>query len=219
VTLSTYALINVAELRPALQGGYSTDSSLDDVLADVINDVSETIERDLDRYLVTRGPTTGYFTPLPGTAELYPYEWPLISVTSVHESSARTYDATTALTVGTDYVVTNPAHGYGYLTRVLGATGGRAAWAAAWRAVRIVYRSGYATTDDVPAAIKRVAKRLAVTTWGEWRRGQADLQQESSGLGTFTRFSAAFLTKDMRAELAPFRRLQWFSDFEEVQGA
>lgn len=216
--ISTNALITAPELKKALGGGFVTETKHDETIADVCNDVSDTIERYLDRHVVTRGNITAYFTAPCRTCDLYFREWPLISVTSVHEDSTRAYASTALLVANTDYVVSAPPDRYGYITRTPDATSGPSYWLTGWRAVKVVYAAGYANTAAVPAALKTVARQLGVTTFREWQKANPQAVSDSNAMGTMTYspFSAAFLTEKMMAALQAggFKRPELFWDYE-----
>jgi len=215
MSLSTYSLLSLAELKAECRVGASTAKDAD--IETVANVVSELIEQYLDRQIVTRGALTEYHTMEAGglplhTAILHLREWPVTSVTSIHESTAwpRVYDGTTLLVSGTDYQSNNPS---GRVYRFSSA-GGRYQWAHGFRAIKVIYAAGVANTAAVPERIKAVARRLGAMMWAEYERGTQGVQSVSDQLGNFTRFGVATLTADMKADLAPERRTTVFETRE-----
>lgn len=201
MSLSTYALVSLTELKDHLSvGGAGKDVALEDI----INRVSDEIEQYLDRQIVTRGSLTEYHTFTEGACELRTLERPITAVTTVHEDTSlpRTYAATTLLVSGTDYHAVNPS---GVIRRINGA-GLLRSWATGYRAIKVVYAAGYASTAAVPTRIKTVALRYAALIWDEQKRGAFGVSGASDSLGNYTRFASAQLNSDLRAALAPERR-------------
>lgn len=212
ITLSTYSLLSLEELKEELRVEGDGKNVALTVLA---NTVSEVIEAYLSRKVVTRGSLTEYHTmeangsPLT-TGVLSLLDWPIISLTSISEDTAwpRTYG--TLLTAGTDYQANNPTGRVYRLT----SPGASYRWATGFRAIRAIYSAGYATTAAVPQTIKAVARRLAGVMWEEYKRDWRGVSSVSDQLGTFTRFSAATLSADMKRDLDSERRMRIFETGE-----
>lgn len=212
MAVSTYALISLAELKEHV-GAPGTGK--DTALEGIVDRVSDEIERHLRRQIVTRGALTEYHTLLAQgsevvRSEIRTLEWPIITVTSVHEDTAtpRTYGAAALLVENTGYEVVKPK---GLIRRIDG-LGTLKNWSTGHRAVKVVYSAGYATTATVPATLKSVALRYAALLWGEEKRGDFGISGASDQLGNYTRFAAAQLTPEMKAALAPeARRSFWES--------
>lgn len=212
-TLSAYSLLSLEELKDELR---IADDGKNLALTILANTVSEVIEEYLSRQIVTRGSLTEYHTmeangeTLAAESVLSLLEWPAISITNVWEDTnwPRTYP--TPLTAGTDYQANNPTGRIHRLT----SPGARYRWATGFRAVKVVYSAGYATTAAVPAPIKWVAKRLAGVMWEEYKRDWRGVSSVSDQLGNFTRFSSATLSPDMRADLSSYRRMRVFETGE-----
>lgn len=205
--ISPYALATLLELKDYITAaGTAKDAQLEDVL----NRVSDEIESFLGRQIVSRGALTEYHTmqaqgsPVE-TPDLRTLEWPLITVTSVHEdtSTPRTYGAGALLVAGTGYEVVKPR---GLIRRLDGGAGMRRTWATGHRAVKVVYTAGYADTASVPARIKSVALRYAALVWDETKRQAFGVSGASDTLGNYTRFAPAQLTADMKSALQAERR-------------
>ena len=218
MSLSSYALVSLDELKDHVG---AAGSSKDSVLEGVINRVTDEVEAYLDRWIVcpaadaTRGTLTEHHTfTADGVAvcssELRTLEWPIRSVTTVHEdtSTPRTYGASALLVAGTDYEV---AKAKGLIRRLSGA-GVPCPWNTGHRAIKVVYTGGYATTADVPYRIKAIALRYAALVWDEQKRGAFGTSGASDSLGNYTRFAPAQMSGEMRDALAGDRRLGcWLS--------
>jgi len=218
VALSQYALITVAELKAELRGGHANETSYDSRLEDICEIASDEVERALDRLVVSRGPITAYFSVPLRTSDIYFRQWPLISVTSIHEDTTRVYGADTALVANTDYLVSAPAHGFGYVTRIAGATSGVSFFLTGRRAVRVVYTAGYADTASVPLALKQVTLELAKLIYLESQKaGSAFLSQETSPMGNVQRWTSAIITRrtDDALSAGGFKRPEMFWEYEE----
>lgn len=216
MSLSTYALISLQELKDHVgAAGTAKDAQLEAI----IERVTDEIEAFIGRQIVTRGTLTEYHTmqaqgsPVQ-TPDLRPLEWPIISVTSVHEDTAtpRTYGASALLVAGTGYEVVKPR---GLIRRLDGGAGIPRAWSTGHRAVKLVYSAGYADTTAVPPRIKSVALRYAALVWDETKRQAFGVSGASDALGNYTRFAPAQLTDDMKAALTPERRLTVWESGEQ----
>lgn len=220
MSLSTYALISLDELKDHVAAG---GSSKDPVLESIINRVTDEVEDYLGRWIVcpsadvARGTLTEYHTLQSNgapviAAELRTLEWPIRAVTTVHEDDnvPRAYGAAALLTSGTDYEVLKTR---GVIRRISGA-GAPCPWSTGPRAIKVVYTAGYATTDDVPARLKAIALRYAALIWDEQKRGAYGISGTSDALGNYTRFSPAQLTDDMRSALTSERRLAFWCSGE-----
>lgn len=213
MALAANALLTLAELKD--YGALGSGSVRDTALEGIINRISDEIEKFCGRTFVSSGSDlTEYHTFATDTSEvctpvLRTLEAPIISVTSVHEDPAwpPTYGAGSLLVADTDYLVVKPE---GIIRRLL--AGGDRAWYSGRRAVRVVYKGGYASAATVPGHVKAVALRYAATIWKETERGQFGVSSASDAMGNFTRFGAARLTPDMQEVLlAELRSTFWRS--------
>lgn len=212
MALSLYALVSLEELKDHIGAG---GTGKDAVLEGIIDRVTDEIEQYLGRQIVTRGSMTEYHTFDGSTCELRPLERPITTVTTIHEDTAspRTYGASALLVSGTDYEAIKPS---GVIRRING-TGSLRAWAVGYRAIKLVYAAGYATTAAVPARIKGQALRYAALVWDEQKRGAFGVSGASDALGNYTRFAAASLNREMQQALAPERRWSsWESGERDV---
>ena len=213
VQQSLYALVDTRdELKPFL-GISSDDTGEDERINQVNNMVSDQIETFLDRLVVTRGSITEYHTFLVDSPTLYASQWPLISVTSIHEDTNRTYGASTLLTVTTDYIVHLAA---GKITRVHSSGGSPRAWQTGFRAVEHIFTAGYATTATVPAGLKYISLRVMALAWREVARKQQGVASVSDDLGSVTRLFPAGLTPQIKNDLFAWKRSHFSATAAQV---
>jgi hypothetical protein len=202
VALSDYALVSVDEARAwfNVQGTEKRD-----LIELVINTATDAIESHLRRELVTRGSLTEWHSP-DNASEIYVLDYPIISVTTVHESSVwpRVYDATSLLVEDTDYQVMKKV---GKIRRI--GTGGVRVWESGARRVQVVYTAGYANTASVPYRLKKPCLKLGALLWAETTRNQFGVSGMSDGLGNWTRFAAAGITGEIAADLETERRIEF----------
>lgn len=214
MSLSPYSLLSLEEAKDYLGiAGTAKDSALEGIL----NRVSDEIEQYLERQIVRR-PTalTEYHTMKASgvpvcTHDLVTMEWPIVTVTSVHEdtSTPRAYGPEALLAVDVGYELVRP----NLLRRICG-LGIPIPWSTGHRAIKVVYTAGYATSEDVPARIKSQALRYAALIWAEVRSGSFGVSGQSDSLGNFTRFVPAQLTEPMKSALLPERRLLFWESGE-----
>jgi len=143
---------NLAKTKAAL--GIS-NTGLDAAITAMIPQVTRLIENILGRtYFTTGSDTTEYpWIRNDGSTRLFLNLWPVVgTITSIHESqdNARVYDATTLLTVDTEYLL-EPTNGIVY--RVGGY------WPVGPRTVKVVYEGGVAA-DAHHAELERAAQEI-----------------------------------------------------------
>ena len=163
---------------------------------------------------------TEYHTPkLPDYSILYPREWPLQNVLTVHEDASRVYGADTLLVADTDYLVSKGEHVIARLSTgtvslsgyVFGSWGGaavvypRRSWVPSWRATKVIGSAGYFGVANVPTDIKDATLRLAARIYQEITNKRQDVMSLSDGLGNVTRFGPAALTDPLRRQLYSHR--------------
>jgi len=214
VSLSASALVTLAEVKQHLgiPAGAEAKSPL---LEEIANRASDAVAEYLDRQLINVASITEYHslrTPAGQpvvSSVLQTRQWPIVTVTSVHESTGwpRTYGASELLVADTDYTVSKPA---GKLYRLESSI---ANWATGFRTVKVVYTAGY-TQATVPARIKAVVLRLCAVMWAEVDRALFGVSTQSDQLGNFTRFAPARLTDDMKADLVAERRSRLYDTGE-----
>lgn len=199
MSLSTYALITPDEIKEALslQG-----TGMDVPLENLANGVSDTVETALRRKIVSRGSLTEYHTLERDVSQITLTQRPILSITTVKEGGwwSGAWTAQLVLTANVDYLSDKPA---GKLMRMSGNT--PTSWMLGIDSVQVVYTAGLAaTTALVPAAIKRVALKLACREFQEMRRGGEGAQQMNDGMGFVTRFMPSELLRLEETALGPF---------------
>ncbi len=197
MSLNTYALAETADLKGYIDLQGAGENKL---LENALNTASEIVEGYLRRQIVTRGALTEYHTFQTTESELLLLEWPILTVTNVYEDETRAYS--TALSVNSDYLVSKPR---GILIRIGGANSGLEPWEIGFRAIKIEYTAGYAIAD-VPWDIKDAVLWTAAHLYQESKRKGWDVNTQTDGLGTVTRFTLSRLPDYMKAQLANHRR-------------
>lgn len=220
-TLSPYALVSLANFKSyAGAGGTGQDANYTSAL----NAATAIIEREVDRELVTRGDVTEFHSPRwlhhysGGCGELYTGQWPIITVTSIHESPGQppVYDAGSLL-AASSYELLKPR---GIIRRLAGYGAGY--WASGNRAVQIVYAAGYQKTDGLPAAalpvpddLQQVCMFVAASIAKESDRKQWGVSSLSDALGNVTHFMG-YLPPSMKEMLSHYRRLGFGGTWERA---
>lgn len=212
MSLSPYALVTLQEFKDHISaGGTAKDSALEGI----INRVTDGIEDFLGRQIVTRSTLTEYHTMRTDTDELHPREYPILTVTTIHEDASlpRTYGASALLVADADYQVVKAAQPRSVIRRINGGIGIPWSWLTGSRAIKIVYTAGYAA-GAVPERIKAAALGYAALIWDEQKRGAFGVSGASDSLGNYTRFAAAALTPAMKQELANEQRPSFYETGE-----
>lgn len=199
VDLAANALIDETELASYMGAG---STIVADDARRVINRASDLLCEWLGRTLITPGSDLVEFhTVARAEHELLLLDWPIVTVTSVHEDTTREYAAASLLTTD-QYIVSKPG---GKLIRVE-ALSGASSWLPGFRAIRVAYKPGYAIAN-VPARYKDAVGQIAAILWGEKKRGNWGVTGMSDGQGNFTRLSAshlpAYITEPIEADRAP----------------
>lgn len=184
MALSAYALVTLADLK-----GYKgfEGSAEDDRLEQAINAASAWLENKTERHFITRGASTEYHTlnsAVRHTINLA--QSPVIALTSVHESTTtpRVYDATTLLTVDTEYVgVSTPERAV--IRRLSNSE--LYPWAVGYRAIKVVYQYGYENTTTVPDDLAFLCQYLAYSIYREADRGWHGMASVADAQGSVTR--------------------------------
>lgn len=200
--MATTDLVDLnTELKPFLgiqQGDWREDARLT-----TLNDIARSLIEDyLDRHIVSRGSITEYHTVRPASAELYTRQFPLLTITSIHEDDSRAFGATSLLTVNTDYIVSAP---FGRILRISGSL--PTVWLTTWRSVKIVYTAGYATTAVVDASLKHAALRTIALLWNELKREEIGYSSISDAQGNISRLVPGGLNQDVKRAIYCFRRM------------
>jgi hypothetical protein len=210
MALDPKALVTLADFKAF--GGW-TGSNKDDAMERAINAASAFVGNHLgrtlcDASLLTPWARTEYHSFDAYTNELWMVDWPIVSITSVHEDASRAYGAAALLVENTDYVVDKPQ---GRLYRV-SSSAGPGTWAIGWEAVKVIGVLGYrdhaglpVAAGTVPSDIKDVVCWVAGRLFQEAEQKRFDVQSATDATGTVTRFSASRLPPMMQDVLASHR--------------
>lgn len=218
MALWAYALRTVASVKSALA---ISGNGIDPLIEECVSEASELTEAAWGRHIVSRGSLTEYHPRDPVSlvvdpgytlcaptsrprAAFFLNEWPIVSVTSIHEDVARAYGAPTQLVENTDFIISKPS---GKLTRVSGAS--PRSWLWSWRAIKVVYLGGYQNTagtitsaEAVPPKVLRVFDELVAWMIRQRSKGEVGLQSISNETGSRSFTGPAYVTDIMRAALA-----------------
>ena len=217
VSLLSYSLASLAELKAFL--GNVTGTGQDDNLTSALNRATDIVEQALGgRWLVTRGTVTEYHSIFEDTTEIRLRQWPIVSVTSVHECTdfPRVYDSTTILTVTTDYELDAEP---GVVRRF---DSGPTCWATGSRVAKVIYVGGYKTVAGtptgataIPERFKQAALEVAAALFSESDRRAWGVSSRSDALGNVTRFMGV-MAPSLAARLHAEREHDWDRTWEGV---
>lgn len=190
-------LCTTAQVKTALNIGNTTKDTLIDSLVDA---ATAWIERYCDRTFSSTT-QTDYFSPGHGdwrvqgdSTILVPKHYPIISVTSLHESASRSFSPAYLIAAAGYYAEDHRV--------VLYADQAPGAFTAGQRTVRLVYVAGYAA---IPADLERAAIMLCVHLFRAADKLQQGIASQSMGDMTVT-FKDEEMPKEVRGILDLFRR-------------
>lgn len=185
VVLAANALIDEADLATYMGAGPALN--VDDARR-VINRASDMAQSFLRRNLITPAADVVEFHTLAGPdADLFLLDFPIVSVTSVHEDATRTYGVD-ALLAADQYIISKPG---GKLVRCE-PNAGLESWMPGARAIRVAYKYGW-TRTALPERFKDFAGQLAALLWAEKKRGTVGATGQSDSMGNYTRITASHL--------------------------
>lgn len=206
IALVTQAILTKEEVLLELDVS-EADVDKIDLLNLLINRATVAIESWLDRRIVSRGSDMTEFHTMGRlqrvTSDLFTLEWPIISVTSIHEDDTRAYTAADLLVENTDYIVNSPA---GKLIRIAGSDQPSTTWGTSFREYQLIYDAGYSAISTVPSDLRGVAAELVAVKFREITNKHHGLSGIVNDVGNITRFGAAALNKEMRAVLSRYKR-------------
>jgi hypothetical protein len=207
MALSTYALVTLPELRGYMDVQGTTQ---DTALEDSINRATTWLEEQTSRKFITRGEVGEYHTVRPDEHTIRLGEWPIISVTSVHEStdSPRAYDADSLLTANTEYQLIAES---GLIRRL--SSSELTWWARGYRAIKVLYHYGYANEAAIPADLKLLCLFVATSMFKESDRARWGVSSVTDAAGSVTRF-LGYLPPDMKAHLLAYQRVEFERTWE-----
>ena len=144
------------------------------------------------------------------TSDLWLPEWPARQILSLHEDTNRIYDAASLLTEDTDFLISGDFAGRprGILQRIgwsnsvgMISSNGLAYWRASYRAQRLVCSAGYFTVANVPATLKAIVLRAALTVYQREQHGALGITGESDATGNRTYYAPAGISDADREKL------------------
>lgn len=214
MALLAHAMVSVAELKDYL-GVSGTQQA--NQLERAINRATEWIETETGRHFVSRGALTEYHSVMECLDTIQLRQWPIVSVTSVHEStdSPRVYDSGTLLTTATEYQAVSET---GQIRRLSSAA--LTPWASGYRTVQVIYTAGYqdrtgdpSAASKLPADLEVLCLFVAAAIFKEADRERWGLSSVTDATGTVQRF-LGYLPADMRAHLESYRRHEFSRTWE-----
>jgi hypothetical protein len=198
---TSIALVSLDEAKEylAIQG-----SEEDEIVAAIVNGVSGTVSAYLGRELVQKTYTEYYNGN--GTPSLILRNYPVVSITSIHEDSLRMWQSDAAVDVAGDVQVN-------LSTGILTNWNNRYAWDRGRGNIKVVYVAGYTIGVTMPHVIRMATKRLADLHYREgYTHRKLDTASEAIG-GATTSYVRDAIPKDVAAMLAPYRRSVTSEDF------
>jgi len=206
MALIANALVTLADLESMLSGTTFTAGTSAKAQAErAINVATTEIERLTGRVLVNTTSLTEYHTVPDERSRLVLLDWPIQTLTSVHEDAQREYGDDYLLTVSEDYISVAPK---GELIRVW-ESGGECAWEMGFRAIKVVYTPGYASTTTVPSDLADLCLEIAARIFKETDRKTWGLSGQSDAAGNWQRFAPGVLTPQIRERVESFGRPKW----------
>lgn len=220
-TLPINALTDLARTKRELEIDEAS-TTRDTLLLDLIGRASSLCEDAMGgRFLIYRGtPYTEFHSLEAGRDSLWLLDYPVFNVVSVHEDVNWDYGTSTEL-LSTNWVIRSGdsiGQARARITRRYGVT-----WMEGTRAVRVIYKAGFASLDTavsntspftLPTAITDLCTRLVAIMYREVERKEQGAVTKTDVSGSTVRFTAASLatariTPEMRDVLAPYSRLGW----------
>lgn len=199
MALNANALVQLAPMRVFLGVPTATvDANLDALIEDFINSTSAMAESFCNRNL--RSQTYTEYYDGGQTSEILINNWPIVSITSIHISSARVFDATTLL-VSTSYDSAPNEIGEKVLIDRFDGV-----FPKGKRNVKIVYVAGYASFSDVPADLV-LAVKIAVAYY-YLRQQQKDWTMTTKNKGDENISLVQGLPESSRQILDRYKRLE-----------
>lgn len=206
MSLAANALVTLADLEGFLGPTFGADTAAKAQAERAINVATQTIERMTGRIFINTSAVTEYHTLWDSRSRIHLLDWPIQSITSIYEDPERGYDdSDDLLTADTDYIKVAQK---GELIRVWEDAGERP-WCLGFRAIRVIYTPGYASTTAVPTDLSDLCLEMAARLRKEAERETWGLQGKSDSAGNWTRFAPSLLTKEISDRIAQFGRPKW----------
>lgn len=193
---ATIALCSVAEARAALKID-SANTSETSILEDLINRASSFANKFTGRQLLQASFAEYYDGD--GSGELMLNNYPIQSVTTVHDDPNRDFGASSLLVVDDDYVL-DTAGG------IILAMAGHPAFLSGRRSIKVVYSAGYASGSipyDLKEAVLMIVQHQYKRVYQDQRIGLA-----SETIGDHTmQYSEDAIPKKAKEVLTRYRRI------------
>jgi hypothetical protein len=211
MALPLWSLITVEELKDDIQSDLAS-GQINTRLERICRRVTARIEAYCNRRLIYRGsPYTEYHSMSGDSPYIYTLDYPIISVSSLHEDFNKLYGAGT-LVASNLYVIETGDE--------LGRSRSRIArehdwsWYAGVDVLKLVYAAGYANRSAVPDDIKDVALGYGTLLWRQIADKSWGIVQRTEVTGAITRWNdrnltGAHLTVEMKDALQPYVRESW----------
>jgi len=151
-TLNANALVDLDPTKIYLNIPLA-ETSQDDLIRDFINEASSLIESYCNRKF--REQTITELRNGGRTYEIVLNQWPVSSITSVHEDSSRVFGVNTLLD-STEYMIGENERAEGFTVEKFNSV-----FAQGRKIIQIIYTFGYALYTDVPSDIQLACKRTA----------------------------------------------------------
>lgn len=206
---ATDDLTTTADVKTALR---ISDTADDDRIEQAVTFATAAIKRYLGRTVLYNPSSTARTEYHDGDGEtlFYTDEWPIVSITSLHVSHDRAYDAADLLTENTHFLKYSDDDDPAWIERILESdienivTGTAPIFPVGQRNIRLIYVPGYTTASraNLPQDLQAACITL-VSTWINRWRGEG-LTQISRGQ-SLEIYAAEELPPDVRRLLRRFR--------------
>ena len=208
MALPLWSLIDVETLKDELvqeQAAGATNVRLERIC----RRVTSRIESFTGRRLIARGADIIEYHSLPGDTQfIYPLDYPVTSVVSIHESIFKTYDATTLIPPASYVIEAGDPMGR-QRARIVREHDWP--WLGGVDVVKLVYRAGFANRAAVPDDLADVALTYAALLWRQIANKEWGIVTRTEVTGATTRWNdrhltTAHLTDEMQEQLQPYVR-------------
>lgn len=196
-----YALLSMEESQRAIKQADASEPRLNDI-NDALDAASQQIQDYLER-VVIRASWIEYHqmcTYQPSILRIK--HWPISAVTEIAEDSARSYGASSVLTVDTDYQIIEEGEHTSIIRRISGDT--PTTWLSGFEAIRVTFSGGWLPAD-VPPVIRRVCREYLARQYHAAMNQDYAFQSVSDARGDVTHFGPVMLTKPQKEALSEYK--------------
>lgn len=170
--LNANALVSLESLKEYLKIPVATTSS-DDLLKTFINEISALIENYCNRKFIAQ--TYTEIKDGGGTRELFFFQWPVTSITSLHIDPSRVFDSSTLID-SSDYAMETNEAGENYSLVYYKGT-----FPLGKHIIKLIYTAGYADIASVPADLQLATKRTIAFYWKQQQNQDFTETNKSKG--------------------------------------